>query len=138
MPALTVPAGLEQLATVNAYLRRQTPTAYAAVLPRMQLAAEELLVNAFTHAYAGKAGQAEVDCYLEQLNGQEMLCVSVKDWGPPFDPFADAPTPDLELGVDERPIGGLGIHLIKTLTTRCAYRRQDGANIVKLCFAAPT
>ncbi|NCD25473.1 MAG: ATP-binding protein [Deltaproteobacteria bacterium] len=137
MPALTLPASLEQLATVNEYLRHRTPPAYAAILPRLQLAAEEILVNVCTYAYAGKTGQAEVDCRLERHDGQEMLCLGIKDWGPPFDPFTDAPTPDLDLGVDERPVGGLGIHLITTMAARHAYTRQDGANVVKLCFTAP-
>lgn len=137
MPALTVPANLEQLATVNEYLVRQTPQEFAAAIPQAQLALEEFLVNVVTHAYAGSPGPVEVNCAVTELDGQVFLGVSIKDWGPAFDPFAQAPEPDLSLGVDERPIGGLGIHLVKAMAAHWMYQRQGEANIVNLYFAKP-
>lgn len=138
MPSLTVPASLEQLARVHAYIREHVPCEYEEVLGHVLLAAEELLVNIFTYAYQGAHGPAEVDCRLVQRDGQKFLCFMVKDWGPAFDPFHEAPAPDLDRTIDDRPIGGLGIHLIKTLATHVSYTRLHDANVVELYFAKST
>jgi anti-sigma regulatory factor (Ser/Thr protein kinase) len=42
--------------------------------------------------------------------------------------------PDFELALDERPIGGLGIFLIKTLPASVSYARAGGRNVLTLCF----
>lgn len=138
MPSLTVPASLEQLSLVNTYIREQIPHEYEDVLSHVLLAAEELLVNVFTHAYQGAHGRAEVDCRPVLHDGNEYLCFTVKDWGPAFDPFSSAPTPKLDLGIEERPIGGLGIHLIKSLARHVRYTRVHDTNVVDLYFAKNT
>jgi serine/threonine-protein kinase RsbW len=57
------------------------------------------------------------------------LTVVLSDDGPPFDPFGQA-EPDTTLSVEDRPIGGLGIHLVRKVMDRLEYRRQDGKNIL--------
>lgn len=135
MPALTVPASIEQLALVNDYVKAHVPDAFQGVLDHVLLAAEELLVNVFTYAYGDGQGQAEVNCRLVSRDGSPYLCLTIKDWGPPFDPFSQAPVPDLNLGIEDRPIGGLGIHLITSVAAHVRYKRQDDANVVDLYFA---
>ena len=49
----------------------------------------------------------------------------------PFDPFARA-APDTSLSVEERPIGGLGIHLVGQLMDKVDYQRRDNHNVVVL------
>lgn len=134
MPSLTVPANLEQLARVHDYIRKEVPDAYTGILSYVLLAAEELLVNVFTHAYKGQRGQIDVDCRLVQRDGRENLCLTIKDWGQAFDPFFEAPAPDLGPPIEERPIGGLGVYLIKSITAHVNYTRQDDTNIVTLYF----
>ena len=55
--------------------------------------------------------------------------VSVSDDGTPFDPLG-IPPPDLTLGADERPIGGLGIELMRRTMDGLAYRHAHGCNIL--------
>jgi anti-sigma regulatory factor (Ser/Thr protein kinase) len=55
--------------------------------------------------------------------------VAVEDPGPPFDPLAEPHRPPLGAGIEQRPVGGLGIHLVRRLTTRLAYARTpEGRN----------
>lgn len=56
----------------------------------------------------------------------------IVDNGPAFDPLRDADPPDLDLSVEDRPIGGLGIHLVKSLMDDADYRRSDGRNLLHL------
>ncbi len=51
----------------------------------------------------------------------------VVDDGPEFDPLSAA-QPDTTLGVENRPVGGLGIALVRRLMDEVAYERRDGRN----------
>lgn len=59
------------------------------------------------------------------------LVVEIADDGRPFDPF-DRPSPDVDLPLEERPIGGLGIHFVRTLMDEASYRRDGGKNVVRM------
>lgn len=138
MPQLHVPARLEQLAAVNEFLNANTPAAFLPVMLNLELVTEELLVNVFSYAYPeGTTGNAEISLHEVFFDGKDMLCFSVKDWGKPFNPFAEVPSPDLTLDTESRPIGGLGIYLIRNVTAHQAYAREDGANRIDVYFALP-
>lgn len=92
------------------------------------LAVEELVTNCIKYAY---------DDLLEHwirigihLAGDELM-VSIEDDGHPFDPRS-LPEPDTRLPLEERPIGGLGIHLLRNLFDALDYSRVDGHNRVVL------
>jgi len=63
------------------------------------------------------------------------LAVEVGDQGVEFDPLAASP-PDLTLDLAQRPIGGLGIHLLKSFAKSLTYRREQGWN--RLTFEIST
>ena len=52
--------------------------------------------------------------------------------GKPFDPIAQAPDVDTTLSAEERPIGGLGIFLIRQIMDHVSYQYQDGSNILTM------
>ena len=54
------------------------------------------------------------------------------DNGRPFDPLNDAPEPDLDSGVADRAVGGLGVHLVRTMMDEMRYRRDRGRNHLTL------
>lgn len=138
MPQIKLPATLEQLGPVNEFLSSHTPEAYRGLKANIELVAEELLVNVFSYAYPeGAEGRAEVGLREVSFDGASFLCFSVKDWGTPFDPFEEAESPDLTLDTESRPIGGLGIFLIRSVTAHQAYSRDDGANIIEVYFSPP-
>jgi len=138
MPLLKLPATLEQLGPVNEFLEAHTPEKYRALKANIELVAEELLVNVFSYAYPeGTEGQAEIALREVFFDGRSLLCFSVRDWGTPFNPFDEAPVPDLSLDTESRPIGGLGIFLIRSVTVHQAYSRDDDANIIDVYFSTP-
>jgi anti-sigma regulatory factor (Ser/Thr protein kinase) len=65
--------------------------------------------------------------------GDDMVVVEIRDDGVTFNPL-EAPTPDLDLPLEERVVGGLGIYFIKTLTDEVKYERRDGKNILTMTF----
>ena len=59
------------------------------------------------------------------------------DDGLAFNPMS-APAPDLDAEIHERPIGGLGVHLVRELAQRIDYTRTRGRNILKVILLIPT
>ena len=92
------------------------------------VALDELLANLLSH---GMAGVDDGVLTFEVEPDQERLTVTLVDDGPPFDPFSEA-APDTTLSVEDRPIGGLGIHLVRKLMDEVSYERRDGHNVVTL------
>jgi serine/threonine-protein kinase RsbW len=92
---------------------------------RLAIVCEELAANVAMHGVGGEGGATYVEIAVEPSG--DGLALSVEDDGRPFDPLAQA-KPDTELGVDEREIGGLGIHFVRSLVGDISYRRMDGTN----------
>ena len=96
---------------------------------RVLLATEEAFVNICSHAYPDGAGEAEVGCAREG----DGLVLEISDRGIPFD-ILSLPPPDTTADIMERPVGGLGIHFIRTLSDDVSYRREQGRNILCMVF----
>lgn len=135
MPTIKVPARLENLDVAKEYLKKAIPEAFAAQTSNVLLVAEELLVNVFSYAYPeGVEGEALVSLDVVRFDDEDKLVFKVIDWGEPFNPFEEAPVPDLTLDIDSRPVGGLGIFLIKQVSEKQTYRYIDNANSIWIVF----
>lgn len=129
--SLCLPAEIEHLPAFLEHVRRMAETAGIAdaQAARLELAVEEALVNVCNHAYAGRTPPGVVQCRLAvQADG---LQVDIVDEGPPFDPLAQV-NPDINLDLDRREPGGLGILLIKSLVGTVGYRREGHRNVLTL------
>ena len=92
----------------------------------LTLALDEVLTNVICYAYPAQGGHA-VDVIL-QVTGGQTVQAEVWDDGAPFDPLHQAPEPDLEADLDDRPIGGLGIHLVREMMDEAYYERVSDKN----------
>jgi sigma-B regulation protein RsbU (phosphoserine phosphatase) len=90
----------------------------------LSLALDELVTNTITYGYEDQ-GTHEIRVRLTVANGR--LSAEVEDDGRPFNPLT-APAPDLTSAVEDRPVGGLGIHLVRSLMDDVDYRRESGKN----------
>lgn len=97
---------------------------------KIRLACEEILVNIISYAYEGKKGSISLICGKnEEKNG---LYLEIHDKGMPFDPLSNGPEDSTHLSINEREIGGLGIHLVKQIMDELDYRSADGENILTM------
>lgn len=95
----------------------------------INLMLDELVSNIARHAYAGdESGRIEV---FADFDGN-YVCVTLRDFGPPFDPLSVA-LPNLKLGLSERPVGGLGVLFVKMLASSVVYKREKDANEIRFC-----
>lgn len=98
----------------------------ARILHEVQLALEEHLANILAHGYDDKLEhRIRVRIALEN---REMR-VQVEDDGRPFNPL-EHPAPNLSLSIDKRPVGGLGIHMMRKSLDGIEYRRKQGKNVL--------
>lgn len=95
---------------------------------QLQLVLDEAVANVVNYAYS-ESGQ-EFQVTIDKVDAQ--LVVQVVDHGIPFDPTQDSVAPDITLSVEERPIGGLGIFLIKEMMDEVEYQRQGDSNILTM------
>lgn len=97
---------------------------------RLMVVIDELLNNTIRHGCAHLGEQARISLDLSRSGND--LHLECRDNGtPPFNPLEAAP-PDLAGDLDDRAIGGLGIHLVRSLSSRFGYALEDGFNVIRL------
>jgi len=94
----------------------------------LDLTYEELVTNTIKYAYCD-SGEHTIGIVITV--DAEAVELEVIDDGKPFDPTVQQ-APDTSLPVDERPLGGLGLHLVKNLTDAFNYRRAGEHNCVSI------
>ena len=98
-----------------------------ALLFKIRLSIEETVENIVNYAYEDGCGWMEVNTELDPQG--IVLTVTLKDAGKPFNPL-EIPDPDVYASIEDRPIGGLGIFLCKSLMDEVIYRYEEGCNIL--------
>lgn len=92
---------------------------------QLNLVLEELVTNTISYGYEGASGPRSI---VVELNRDESgLRVVVEDDAREYDPFQRA-EPDLGLPLEQKPVGGLGVHLVREIMDECRYERVDGHN----------
>ena len=93
---------------------------------QVELVIEELCLNIVQHG--GNAHRIE----LSLRSGADALAIDIVDDGIAFDPLTEAAPPDLASGVEDRPVGGLGVFLVRAIIDCVEYTRKDDRNHIKL------
>ncbi|MBQ9385123.1 MAG: ATP-binding protein [Ruminiclostridium sp.] len=130
---LTTDAIRENLATVFEFLQGALEECGAPkkLIRKIRLCVEEIYINIVNYAYAPDTGQARITFDTSGAAGEDPpLCARITfiDSGKPYDPLAKE-DPDIGLDLDDTPIGGLGIFLVKETMDNVGYERKDGQNI---------
>jgi serine/threonine-protein kinase RsbW len=99
---------------------------------KLNLCLDELITNIVTYGYADVANVPPRAITVRLGCDDAALQVEIEDKAAPFDPFTEVAAPDLTSDVEDRPIGGLGVFLVKQTMDRADYRRDAGRNLVRL------
>lgn len=100
------------------------------LLFRVHLVLEELVLNIIDYGFDD--GKDEHELVVVLMSEDDNLTIEITDDGIPFDPLHDAKVPDVDAPLEDRPIGGLGVHLVRTMMDEVSYRREDGKNHLTL------
>lgn len=96
---------------------------------RVLIVVEEHVTNIVKYGYPAGAERGSLEMNLS-FEG-DRLTIDVADDGQEFNPF-NQPGPDLDESIEDRPIGRLGLHIIKSLTDEARYDRIGNRNVVRL------
>lgn len=125
------PARLGALPQVLGYVRKMCDSSNMSpvAILRIELVIEELFTNSVRHGYGA---DSDALVWLQMIIAPGSLYLVYQDAAPAYDPLQHAA--QLSVPVGNRPVGGLGIHLVRELATDIAYRRTEGRNILTLTF----
>ncbi len=100
---------------------------------RLTLLVEELFTNTVVHGH-GTDSEEPVRLECEVAPGR--IALTYEDTGPAHDPFAQVVAPDADAGVEDRPVGGLGVLLVSAMAQQVEYRRAGDRNRISLVIGA--
>lgn len=133
METIRLPASIEELTTINARIEKILSDKPELIF-KTQLVVEELLTNITKYAYT----EDTQDKYLKFVCGyvffdcKKAVLLQLVYGGDVFDPFIEVKSPDLNVPIEERDIGGLGLHLIREVADHYTYARIDDHNQVQI------
>jgi anti-sigma regulatory factor (Ser/Thr protein kinase) len=119
-----LPRLLEWVRSVIAAAELPPQRAYA-----LEFATEELGLNALSYAYPEGATGPVAVAVAALPDGAILL--RIVDAGIPYDPTA-RPDAAVDAPLEERGVGGLGVHLVRRLATSMRYRREEGRNVLEV------
>ena len=128
---LTLDATVENVRTVTDFVGETLEEANCPLDTRRQLSIviDEVFSNIAQYAYGSALGTATVKAGLEE-DGRTLVLI-FQDGGMPYDPLS-AKDPDTSLSAEDRPLGGLGVFLVKKLMDETSYEYKNGQNILTL------
>lgn len=131
MAEITLAATIDNIAVVTDFVSEQLDELGCSMKVQMQfsIAVDELFSNIAHYAYPSGEGMATVQLST-QADGKQVVLTFI-DEGIPYDPLAKE-DPDITLALDDRPIGGLGIFMVKKTMDDMQYRYEDGKNILRI------
>ena len=131
MKELTINATVENITQVTAFVDEELEALGCPMKAQMQIdiAIDELFGNIAHYAYNPEVGPATVR--VEIVEDPLSVVVSFIDKGIPYDPLSRE-DPDVELSLEEREIGGLGIYMVKKRMDEISYEYKDGQNILRI------
>ena len=133
MKELKIDANIENLAKVFTFLQESLDKCDCPAKTKRQikLCVEEIFMNITHYAYNPNTGPAVIKVDVVGQPESSRVVISFADEGKPYDPL-QREDPDIEAGLDERPIGGLGIYLVKTTMDNVEYEHKDGQNVLTI------
>jgi sigma-B regulation protein RsbU (phosphoserine phosphatase) len=93
---------------------------------KVKVVFDELLNNIVSYGFP-EGGEHDIDVLVERMGAR--LMITITDDGVPFNPFQQE-APDLNASLEDREIGGLGIHFVRNLMDEVSYRRGVDKNVV--------
>lgn len=126
MKTLTLTPTMDAMAPATAFFESALEEAGVSmkVIAQVNIAVDEIFSNI---ARCSGATTAKLDCDLTETQ----VLLRFTDNGVPYDPTAK-PDPDITLSAEERPIGGLGIFMVKKSMDEVRYEHKDGCNVLTL------
>ena len=130
---LTVDATVENIPVVTAFVEEHLEQYNCPPKAQMEIdiAIDELFSNIAHYAYGKPPVEGKATVRVEVTPEPLAVIITFIDNGKPYDPLAKE-DPDVTLSTEERPIGGLGIFMVKKTMDEISYEYKNGQNILTI------
>ena len=125
----TFRARLDEGPTLTAFVEAAVAGLGDRLSMRLRLVVEELFVNTITH---GHGGDSDAPVEITILVADDRVVLTYVDVAPPFDPFAHVQGPEVDVPLEHRTVGRLGLFLVTRFATRYEYARAGEANRISV------
>ncbi len=101
----------------------------------LNVSLDELITNVISYGFRDQPDVQDVESKEIRIvvtESDEDLIVEMEDHGSPYNPFVEAPEPDIDASVEDRKIGGLGVYIVKRLTDEASWERRGDVNYTRL------
>ena len=131
MNEINLPAKIENITAAQDFLHEHIDKFGCpfGLVMQLEIAIEEIFTNISSYAYGDDTGMAIVG--IETTDDPPSVSITFTDSGTPYDPLKKE-DPDITLGIEDRPIGGLGIFMVKETMDDMSYEYKDGKNILTI------
>ena len=131
MQSANIPASMENLPRVMSLTGRFLKEAGCGEDDRrhIEISVEEIFTNIASYAYKTKEGTVWMEWDVRKTGEtQKEIVIRFQDEGVPYDPFARK-NPDLTLPIEDRPVGGLGVYMVKQCMDNAEHCYENGRNV---------
>ena len=104
---------------------------------QIKLVIEEVVANVVNHGFGPDEREGSHEINIELASDADRIDIEIIDDARPYDPLTEAPPPDTESDLPDRPVGGLGVYLVCSLMDEASYRREGGFNRLALTKRRP-
>jgi serine/threonine-protein kinase RsbW len=122
-------ATFEAMAAMMDFVEGMTKDLPEEAVYDLRLASEEIAMNIVNYAYPAGAGRFAITWNHDQESGT--VTAEFEDSGVPFNPL-EYPAPTLDLPIENRKVGGLGIMMVRKRMHDVHYRRTAGTNVLTI------
>jgi len=129
--SLKIASDLENLASIRSFIDKASKEIGLSdeALSEIRLAVDEACSNIMIHGYKDSNGELEIVVD----RGETSMVVTLSDNAPTFNPLQASDHPDFGSPLEERPLGGMGVFLVKQNTDTVEYRATpSGGNALIL------
>ena len=129
---LTLEAKIENNESFTDFINEELEAMGCPAKARMQIdtAVDEILANVAAYAYGEESGP--VSLLIAGEDDPRTVVIRFTDSGKPFNPLEKEIPDTISMSADDRPIGGLGIYMVRKLMDEVAYEYRDGKNVLLL------
>lgn len=134
MKEISIEADVRNLSTLLSFIADELDNAECTKKGQMRIAiaAEELFVNIASYAYKDRKGTCTVR--VDACKEEAKAILTFIDEGEAYN-LLEKQNPDVTLSAEDRPIGGLGIYIVKKSMDEVSYKREEGRNIVTIVYS---
>ncbi|WP_084761628.1 ATP-binding protein [Succinimonas amylolytica] len=132
MITIQIPASMEQILVLRKNISEALPEQYRELTFKAELITEELLTNICKYAKNDTTLKVSFACGMSFIDRHPAFLIELADTGNEHNPFIHLKTSGIEGSIEERSIGGVGLHLVEEMASHFVYSWVDSKNKIQI------